>query len=216
MSEHDDEVISIPHSRLQSMIEVLAYATVEQFDACVPLLDQATVQDDAFSEFEVTFSIFIRELRDAKDELHRALRGQQAVMQELEAKLDTIERQQLAIRQLSTPLIEVWAGVICLPIVGPIDDVRGIEITEVLLDTVVRRRARLVIIDLTGIDVMSADTVKLFLGMGRAVRLIGAEFVLSGISPAIAQTLVDAGVDIGRVRTVRSLGDALACMRGDK
>lgn len=198
------------------MIDVLAYATVEEFDACLPLLERATAQDDAFSEFEVTFSIFIRELREAKDELHRALRGQQAVMHELEAKLDTIERQQMAIRQLSTPLIEVWAGVICLPIVGPIDHVRGMEITEVLLEAVVRRRARLVVIDLTGIDVMSADTVKLFLDMGRAVRLIGAEFVLSGISPAIAQTLVDAGVDIGRVRTVRSLGDALASMRGSK
>lgn len=216
MSENDEEAISIPHSRLQSMIDVLAYATVEEFDACLPLLERVTAQDDAFSEFEVTFSIFIRELREAKDELHRALRGQQAVMHELEAKLDTIERQQMAIRQLSTPLIEVWAGVICLPIVGPIDHVRGMEITEVLLEAVVRRRARLVVIDLTGIDVMSADTVKLFLDMGRAVRLIGAEFVLSGISPAIAQTLVDAGVDIGRVRTVRSLGDALASMRGSK
>ena len=117
--------------------------------------------------------------------------------------------QQAAIRELSTPIIEVWAGVLCLPVVGIVDSQRSAEMTETLLETIVAKQARMAIVDITGIDVMDTKTADHFIKMARAVRLLGAECIVSGINPGIAQTLTHIGVDLTGVRTLRSLRDAL-------
>ena len=129
---------------------------------------------------------------------------------ELTERLATIEQQRAAIRELSTPVIEVWDRVLCLPVVGVMDTSRGAEMTESLLRGVVEKRARCTIIDVTGIEVMDTATADHFLRMAKAVRLLGAECVITGISPGIAQTIVHMGVDLGEVRTHRSLRDALS------
>ena len=117
--------------------------------------------------------------------------------------------QQAAIRELSTPIIEVWAGVLCLPVVGVVDSQRSAEMTETLLEMIVAKQARTAIVDITGIDVMDTKTADHFIKMARAVRLLGAECIVSGINPGIAQTLTHIGVDLTGVRTMRSLRDAL-------
>lgn len=128
---------------------------------------------------------------------------------ELEEKLATIERQREAIRELSTPIMEVWDKILCLPIVGVIDSLRSAEMTEALLRAVVSSGARAVIIDITGIEVMDTRTADHFVRMAKAVGLLGAECVLTGINPQIAQTIVHMGIDMAGVRTHRSLRDAL-------
>lgn len=132
-----------------------------------------------------------------------------AYQAQLEEKLATIEKQRAAIRELSTPILEVWDGVLCLPVVGVMDTVRSAEMTTALLEAVVANKARCTIIDITGIDVMDTRTVDHFMRMARAVRLLGAECVLTGINPHIAQTVVQMGIDLTNIITHRTLHEAL-------
>jgi rsbT co-antagonist protein RsbR len=204
-----EQHVKVTSERLQSVIEALSYASVDEFESCLELLQRHGEKKDEFSELETAFSIFVRELGEAKAELNRALAQQEAINRELEGKLETIEMQQAAIRELSTPIIEVWASVLCLPVVGVVDSQRSAEMTETLLETIVAKQARMAIVDITGIDVMDTKTADHFIKMARAVRLLGAECIISGINPGIAQTLTHIGVDLTGVRTLRSLRDAL-------
>jgi rsbT co-antagonist protein RsbR len=128
---------------------------------------------------------------------------------DLEEKLATIELQRAAIRELSTPIIEVWNGVLCLPVVGVLDSTRSAEMTEALLTAIVEKKARCAIIDITGIQVMDTGTADHFLRMAKAVRLLGSSCVLTGVHPNIAQTIVHMGVDLSDVLTHRTLRNAL-------
>ncbi len=132
-----------------------------------------------------------------------------AYRKELEEKLATIELQRAAIRELSTPIMEVWEGVLCLPVVGVLDSARSAEMTETLLRAIMDKKARCAIIDITGIQVMDTATADHFIRMAKAVRLLGAECVLTGINPNIAQTIVYMGVELSGVATHRSLRSAL-------
>lgn len=128
---------------------------------------------------------------------------------ELQSKLDVIERQQRAIRELSTPIIEVWDRVLTLPIVGLVDSTRTAEIMENLLQAVVRHRARYAILDLTGVEVVDTSTASHILGLIRTIRLLGAEGILTGIHPSIAQTIVTLGVDLAGLLVRSNLREAL-------
>ncbi len=128
---------------------------------------------------------------------------------ELEEKLAMIEVQRAAIRELSTPIIEVWDGVLCLPVVGVLDSTRSAEMTEALLSAIVEKKAECAIIDITGIQVMDTGTADHFLRMARAVRLLGASCMLTGINPAIAQTIIHMGVDLSGIITHRTMRNAL-------
>jgi rsbT co-antagonist protein RsbR len=128
---------------------------------------------------------------------------------ELEAQIATIDKQRAAIRDLSTPIIEVWAGILCVPIVGVLDSSRASEMTSALLNAVVEKKARYTIIDITGIDAMDTGATDHFLRMARAVRLLGADCVLSGLSPGVARTITHMGIDLQGVQSHRTLRDAL-------
>jgi rsbT co-antagonist protein RsbR len=133
----------------------------------------------------------------------------EAYQAELEEKLRTIEAQRLAIAELSTPVMQVWDGVLCLPVVGVMDTARSSEMTQSLLSAVVDMKTKCCIIDITGIEVMDTGTADHFLRMARAVKLLGAECMLTGINPHIAQTIVQMGIDLSGIRTHRTLRDAL-------
>jgi rsbT co-antagonist protein RsbR len=132
-----------------------------------------------------------------------------AYQAELEEKLTMIERQRAAIRELSTPVMEVWDGVLCVPVVGIVDSARSSQMTDILLQAVVEKRTRCAIIDITGIEVMDTKTVDHFIRMAKAVRLLGSQCVLTGVSPNIAHTMVNMGIDLSDVTTHRSLREAL-------
>jgi rsbT co-antagonist protein RsbR len=204
----DASILEVPQSRLQRLIEALAFATVDQFDSCLELM-RSRVEQDEFAELETAFTIFVEDLGNAKSALTEALLKHEAANRDLESKLETIEMQQAAIRELSSPIIEVWAGVLCLPVVGIVDSQRSAEMTEALLDTIVAKQARTAIVDITGIDVMDTKTADHFVKMAKAIRLLGANCILTGINPGIAQTLTHIGVDLTGIRTLRNLRDAL-------
>lgn len=133
---------------------------------------------------------------------------------ELQRKIDVIEEQARAISELSTPVMEIWDDVLVLPIVGIVDTRRSVEIMENLLNRVVATRSRCVIIDVTGVAVVDTKTADYLIKVVRAAALLGTRCVLTGLSPAVAQTLVEIGADMQEVRTLRDLKEGLKdCLR---
>lgn len=131
----------------------------------------------------------------------------------LREQLGVITHQQSAIRSMSTPIIQVWDGILTLPLIGTFDTDRATEIMERLLSEVTRLRARHAILDLTGIETVDTTTAEQLYRIIGAVTLLGARAVLSGLNPAIAQTLTDLGVDTTRFVTYRNMQGALqACL----
>jgi rsbT co-antagonist protein RsbR len=128
---------------------------------------------------------------------------------ELREKLAVIERQQLVIRAMSTPIVEVWDGVLTLPIIGMVDSVRAAEIMDSLLQAVVRARARFAVLDMTGVEVLDTSTAAHLIGMIRAIQLLGAEGIITGIHPNIARTMVMLGIDLSRITIHANLREAL-------
>lgn len=132
-----------------------------------------------------------------------------AYSRDLQDKISAIEAQEAAIAELSTPILEVWEGVLCMPIVGIIDSARTAEMARTLLNTIVQTKASLALLDITGIQVMDTRVVDHFLRMARAIRLLGARCVLSGVHPNVSQTIVHMGLDLSGIETHRSMRDAL-------
>jgi len=133
----------------------------------------------------------------------------QSVARELQEKLDTIEKQAAAIRELSTPVMEIWDDVLVLPVVGVVDTKRSMDIMTTLLERIVQTQSKCVIIDITGVEIVDTRTADYLLRVSRAANLLGTRCVLTGLSPAIAQTLVEIGADLTEVRTLRNLKDGL-------
>jgi rsbT co-antagonist protein RsbR len=129
--------------------------------------------------------------------------------QELRSKLDLIQKQQQVIRLLSTPIIQVWDRVLTLPLVGIFDSARAADVMESVLREVVQTRARYAIIDLTGIDAMDTVTADHLLKLCKAIKLLGAEGIITGIHPAIAQTMIGLGVDLTSIVTRSTLREGL-------
>lgn len=132
---------------------------------------------------------------------------QKASAEEAEAALDEKEA---AILALSTPIIHVLDGVVVLPLIGELDTRRAETMTNALLDEVARSSARHVVIDLTGIHAMTAETAEHLLRVAHAVRLLGADVELTGLRADVARTVIELGVDLSRIRTRSSLKQAIA------
>ncbi|MRG94070.1 STAS domain-containing protein [Polyangium spumosum] len=133
---------------------------------------------------------------------------------ELREKLELIARQEEAIRALSTPIIEVWDGVLSLPLFGVVDSQRAAEMMERLLDAITQKAATYAIIDLTGVEIVDTSTADHIGKLVRAAELLGARCIITGIRPAVAQTMVQIGIDLTKIVTLATLREALRrCMR---
>jgi len=116
-----------------------------------------------------------------------------------------IREQQEAIRVLSTPVLQVRERLLILPIIGVIDPQRARQLTEQLLQGIRTNRAKVVVIDITGVPVMDETVANHLVQTVEAARLLGATVIITGLSPEIAQTLVTIGVDLGKMNTVGDL-----------
>lgn len=128
---------------------------------------------------------------------------------ELRAQLELIEAQRATIRRLAIPIVPVGEGALCVPLVGEIDRERAQALLEDLLDRIVKDGARRALIDLTGVEGADAQTIAHLMKVARAARLLGAEVVLTGLQPAVARALVEAGLDLGGVSARATLQEAL-------
>ncbi|MFT3774393.1 MAG: PAS domain-containing protein [Minicystis sp.] len=125
------------------------------------------------------------------------------------AKATLIERLRYSIDELSNPILEVWDDVLAMPIIGVVDSRRTADMVQRLLGEVARTQASFVIIDLTGVEIVDTKTADHLMKLMRKVEIVGARCVLTGIRPAVAETLVDIGVDFGRLTTLRNLKHGL-------
>jgi len=171
----------------------------------------APARDESGTVGAVTMFIDCQARKSLEEQV--AARNQELVASETE-KTELISRLKMAVQELSTPILELWEDVLALPVIGVVDSGRSAEMMERLLDEVVRSQARFVIIDLTGVEVIDTRTADHFMKLVKAVGLIGARCVLTGIRPAVAQTLVDLDVDFGSLATLRNLKHGLRqCQR---
>jgi anti-anti-sigma regulatory factor/PAS domain-containing protein len=150
------------------------------------------------------------------DETLRRQAEQRAVIEgqlaeELRGTLAVVEQQKAEIIALSAPILEVSAGTIAVPIIGTLDSERAQALEQSILAMVSNRGAMSVILDLTGTNALStAQTVEQVVRLGRAIRLLGAQTIVTGIMSTLARTLVTADVDMGGVLLLRSLRDGIA------
>jgi len=125
------------------------------------------------------------------------------------AQLGALERHQAAIRELSTPIIRLYQQVLLLPLIGTIDTHRADQLMEAVLLKVVEEQAHVIIIDIAGVPLVDTKVADHLLKTTEAVRLLGAQTILSGISPIIAKTIVNLGMNISAMHTKSRLADAL-------
>lgn len=159
---------------------------------------------------------WIAALRDERGDLGNCILGfsfdvsdSKLVEQELRLRLDQIKTQQQVIRDLSTPIIEVWDGVLTLPMVGTVDSVRTAEVMDSLLSRIVEKHARFAILDLTGVEVVDTRVASHLIELVTAIRLLGADGIVAGIKANVAQTIVSLGLDLSQLNTQRDLRAAL-------
>jgi rsbT co-antagonist protein RsbR len=123
---------------------------------------------------------------------------------------ELIARQQEEMLELSTPVVKLWDGVIALPMIGTLDSARTQIVMESLLQRIVETGAEIAIIDITGVPTVDTLVAQHLLKTVTAIRLMGADCIISGIRPQIAQTIVHLGIDIEGITTKATLADALA------
>jgi rsbT co-antagonist protein RsbR len=126
----------------------------------------------------------------------------------MNAREQTILRQQQELLELSTPVVKLWEGVLALPLIGVLDSARTQVVMESLLQAIVDTGAEIAIIDITGVPTVDTLVAQHLLRTVAAARLMGADCIISGIRPQIAQTIVHLGVDLTNVTTKASLADA--------
>jgi len=126
----------------------------------------------------------------------------------LRMREDLITRQQEDMLELSTPVVKLWDGVLALPMIGTLDSSRTQVVMESLLQRIVETGSDVAILDITGVPTVDTLTAQHLLKTVTAARLMGAECIISGIRPQIAQTIVHLGVDLGDVVTKATLADA--------
>lgn len=125
------------------------------------------------------------------------------------SRQEIIERQQQELLDLTTPVVRLWDSIVALPLIGTLDSERTQVVMESLLDSIVENEAAIAIIDITGVPTVDTLVAQHLLKTVAAARLMGAECIISGIRPQIAQTIVHLGVDLGDVVTKATLAEAL-------
>jgi rsbT co-antagonist protein RsbR len=203
LGKRNDEVF--PPDLAQQLTDAITQALQSQ----EPLMLEYTLPfKDALHYFEARISpidddTVMALVRDATEQ-KQATAEREALQQQL------IDAQRNALRELSTPLIPISRDVVIMPLIGTIDSQRAQQVMEALLEGVALHQASLVILDITGVAIVDTQVAQTFIQAAQAVRLLGAQVMLTGIQPQIAQTLVHLGVDLSGIITRGSLQSGIA------
>jgi rsbT co-antagonist protein RsbR len=128
----------------------------------------------------------------------------------LKTREQLIRRQQEEMLELSTPVVKLWDGILALPVIGTLDSARTQVVMEALLENIVKTNSRVAIIDITGVPTVDTVVAQHLLKTVTAARLMGADCIISGVRPQIAQTIVHLGINLLDVTTKATLSDAFA------
>lgn len=186
---------------------------VQREGALVGLMHNVTEQRRMEQALRQASAELERRVAERTAELEREISVRREAEEELRLRLETIEAQRQTIQQLSTPVIQIADGLLVLPLIGTLDRDRAARIMEDVLHAIVSTRSKQVFVDLTGVPVVDMEAADHLLRLTRATQIIGAECVLVGISPQVAQSLVQLGVNMGRTRSFGTLRDGLSAAR---
>lgn len=203
----DEQDVAIDPARFARLLEVVSLASIGEYSAALDHFE--ALREDQLGMLEEGMRIFISELRSGHEAREQATRALELARAELEQKLTLIEAQRQEIHALSTPVLDVWDDVLAVPLIGAIDHGRALEITEKLLQRVVETRALWTLLDLTGVDAVDEATADHLVKLARAVRLIGARCIVTGVSPATAHAFVSLGQGLGDLRCLPTLREGL-------
>lgn len=174
-----------------------------------------------FAAMHRSLKLFTEDLYDGSLSLEDYLAAMRAVSKliHLDTSLvvDTYSRitneamaaQSRSLMEMSTPVTQIWEGVLFLPIVGIVDSKRAQEIMNATLTKISQTQSRAFIMDISGVAVVDTAVANYLMKVTKATRLMGCECTISGLSPAIAQTIVELGIDVGKVMTTATMQDAL-------
>lgn len=191
-------------ARIEHIEDVLTSVAAGNLEVRV----ESTVEDD-LTGIEEAINILI-------EDLTWELKQSKKMKEELEEKLKKIQEQQKTIIQqqedlleLSSPVTKVWDNILILPVIGTLDSQRTQIMMENLLQKIVETGCTIAILDITGVPTVDTQVANHLLKTVTAARLLGADCIISGISPAIAQTIVHLGIDLSAIRTKATLQDAM-------
>lgn len=190
--------------RIEHIEDILSSVAAGELEIRV----ESKIEDD-LTGIEEAINILI-------DDLTYELKQSKKMKEELENKLGKIQEQQKTIIQqqedlmeLSSPVTKVWDNILILPVIGTLDSQRTQIMMENLLEKIVETGCTIAILDITGVPTVDTQVANHLLKTTTAARLLGADCIISGISPAIAQTIVHLGIDLSAIRTKATLQDAM-------
>ena len=152
---------------------------------------------------------------DITDKVESARATEIALKQVREAELIR-EELNLALEEMSTPVMPIWDGILLLPLIGVVDSSRTDKVVNKTLERINETRSKVFLLDISGVPAMDTAVANQLLKISKATRLMGCETVISGLSPAIARTMVELGVEVGEVRTTATLQQAFVIALGKR
>ena len=189
-----DQYKEFVKERLKSLLDVMQSVSVGDFSIKV----ETPEEEDEFTASSIEVGKII-------DDLIEANRVSEERMAKLQTAVEEKERLLKIVKELSSPVIQVWENVLVMPLVGAIDSARATRITEELLNGITKYQAEIVIIDITGVPVMDTSVANYLLQTIKAASLLGARCMVVGINSEMAQTIVGLGLDLSSITTYSNL-----------
>ncbi|AUX38690.1 hypothetical protein SOCE26_000680 [Sorangium cellulosum] len=199
--------LSIDRQRIERLVAALSVASAGRLEVAQECIEVG--EEDDFGMLEGSMRLFLDELSAASRQNTQAMEELSGAAREIEEKLRTIELQRQALRELSAPIIDVWEGILTVPLVGPLDGDRAADMMEKLLARVADGDVQWVLIDMTGVPIVDTETADRLLKLASAVQLLGAQCILTGLGSQVARALVDLGVHLQELNPMRSLREGL-------
>jgi DNA-binding LacI/PurR family transcriptional regulator/anti-anti-sigma regulatory factor/putative methionine-R-sulfoxide reductase with GAF domain len=193
---------------------------VAVFQTMADQLANAIANARLYDKIQTAYAEVERQVQERTAELEQEVEERERAQAEsLRLQQEVIEAQQRSIQELSTPIIPVLEGVIVMPLIGSIDTTRARDVTRSLLAGIREHKAKVVILDITGVPIVDSGVAAYLNKTVQAARLKGARTIVTGISEAVAETIVDLGIDWSGIETLRDLRTglraALAVQRGE-
>lgn len=155
------------------------------------------------------FEYYSVPLRDEKDNIIGGLEFVIDITERIKYE-ERLKEQSQTIREMSTPTIELWDGVLVLPVVGVVDSMRAQHMMDSMLNKIAETYSKVIIMDIQGVAAVDTAVANHLIKITKATKLMGCECILSGITPAVAQTIIQLGINMDTVKTKSTLSDALA------
>lgn len=190
--------------RIDHIEEVLSSVAAGDLDIRV----NSGIEDD-LTGIEEAINILIEDLTHELKQSQKLQHEMQEKLKKIQEQQKTIIQQQEDLMELSSPVSKVWDNILILPVIGTLDSQRTQVMMENLLQKIVDTGCTMAILDITGVPTVDTQVANHLLKTVTSARLLGADCIISGISPAIAQTIVHLGIDLSAIKTKATLQDAM-------